>query len=94
MQNDMFEWDDDKAAINFKRHKVSFEAAGRAFQDAFGIAREDSRENYREARFNLLGMVDSRLLHVTYTMRGDRIRIISARMAEPREKRRYHEENN
>ena len=38
-------------------------------------------------------MVEGRLLYVAYTMRGDVIRIISARGAEPHEKRRYHEEN-
>ena len=72
---------------------MSFEAARLAFDDAFGVAREDLREDYGEDRYNLLGMVEDRLLHVTYTMRGERVRIISARLAEPRELRRYHEEN-
>ena len=40
-----------------------------------------------------LGMVEGRLLFVVYTLRGERIRIISAREAEPRERRRYHNEN-
>jgi uncharacterized DUF497 family protein len=56
-------------------------------------AAKDRRENYGEERYILLGMVDNRLLHVAYTLRGQRVRIISARLAEPREKRRYHEEN-
>ena len=38
-------------------------------------------------------MAEGRLLYVAYTMRGDMIRIISARGAEPYERRRYHEEN-
>jgi uncharacterized DUF497 family protein len=46
-----------------------------------------------EARFATLGMVDNRLLFVAYTMRGDAIRIISARLAEPYERRRYHNDN-
>ena len=54
---------------------------------------EDRRERYDEQRFLLLGMVQDRLLAVAYTMRGKRVRIISARDAEPRERRRYHEEN-
>jgi len=41
----------------------------------------------------MLAMVENRLLHVTYTLRQDRIRIISARKAEPHERRRYHNEN-
>jgi uncharacterized DUF497 family protein len=56
-------------------------------------SREDLREDYGEDRFVLLGMVEDRLLHVTYTMREERVRIISARLAEPRELRRYHEDN-
>ena len=74
-------------------HAVTFETAKFAFEDAFGIERADLREDYGEDRFNLLGIVDGRLLHVTYTMRGDKIRIISARGAEPYERRLYHEEN-
>jgi uncharacterized protein len=69
-------------------------AAGRlAFADVFAVVREDRRQNYREARFILLGMAEERLLTVAYTIRGQRTRIISARLAEPRERRRYHEEN-
>jgi Ribonuclease toxin, BrnT, of type II toxin-antitoxin system len=44
-----------------------------------------------ELRFNAIGLVDSRMLCVTYTMRGDVVRIISARGAEPHEKKKYHE---
>ena len=93
MKDDEFEWDDAKAAANLTSHAVSFEAASRAFDDAFSVVREDRRENYGEDHYVLLGMVDNRLLVVAYTMRGERARIITARLAEPREKRRYHEEN-
>jgi uncharacterized DUF497 family protein len=41
----------------------------------------------------MLAMVEIRLLYVAYTLRGERIRIISARKAEPHERRRYHNEN-
>jgi uncharacterized DUF497 family protein len=44
-----------------------------------------------ELRFNAIGLVDGRMLFVTYTMRGEVARIISARGAEPHEKRKYHE---
>jgi uncharacterized DUF497 family protein len=78
---------------NFSKHKVSFEVARRAFADAFAIEREDTTEDYGEVRYNLLGMVGGRLLFVAYTMRGEIVRIISAREAEPYERRLYHEEN-
>jgi uncharacterized DUF497 family protein len=93
MQNDDFEWDDEKGAQNLANHGVSFEAARLAFGDAFAVVREDRRQNYGEDRFILLGMVQERPLVVSYTMRDERVRIISARFAEPRERRRYHEEN-
>jgi hypothetical protein len=90
---DDFEWDDDKAARNLASHGVSFEAARMAFDDAFAVVREDRRQDYGEDRFILLGMVQERVLVVSYTIRNDRLRIISARIAEPQERRRYHEEN-
>jgi uncharacterized protein len=93
MIDDQFEWDDDKASSNLANHKVAFEDARRAFQDAFAISRADRREDYGEDRYLLLGIAIDRLLVVAYTLRGERIRIISARIAEPRERRRYHEAN-
>ena len=93
MRDGEFEWDDDKAATNLAKHAVSFSVARRAFADAFAVEREDDTEDYGEPRFNLVGMVDGRVLFVAYTMRGDIICIISAREAEPHERRLYHEEN-
>jgi uncharacterized protein len=86
MQDEDFEWDDAKGSQNFASHGVSFEAARLAFSDVFGVVREDRRLNYGEERFVLLGMVQERLLAVSYTMRGERVRIISARFAEPQER--------
>jgi len=93
MNDDAFEWDEIKAAKNYAAHGVSFEAARDAFKDPFAIEWLDKREPYGEDRFVIIGMADDRLLYVAYTMRGDVIRIISARGAEPYEKRQYHEEN-
>jgi uncharacterized DUF497 family protein len=63
------------------------------FKDAFAIEQVDDRQNYGKERWTILGMARDRLLFVAYTMRGDRIRIISARAAEPCERREYHEQN-
>ena len=93
MRDGEFEWDDAKAAANFAKHKVSFHAARWAFADVFAVEREDDTEDYGEPRFNLLGMVEGRVLFVAYTVRGEIIRIISACEAEPYERRLYHEEN-
>jgi uncharacterized DUF497 family protein len=93
MEDDDFEWDDTKAAENLAGHGVSFDMARLAFNDPFAVAREDQRQDYGEDRYILLGMVEDRVLAVAFTQRGARLRIISARLAEPRERRRYHEEN-
>ncbi|MGD0143376.1 MAG: BrnT family toxin [Rhizomicrobium sp.] len=93
MTNDEFEWDDAKAARNFRDHGVTFEAACEVFRDLFALDWPDTSEDYGEDRFATIGMVRDRLLYVAYTMRGERIRIISARGADPHEKRQYHEEN-
>jgi uncharacterized protein len=93
MQDGAFEWDDAKAASNLSKHGVGFDLARRAFADVFAVEREDTTEDYGEHRYNLLGMANGRLLFVAYTTRGEIVRIISAREAEPYERRLYHEEN-
>ena len=92
-----FEWDAAKAKANDDKHKVSFEQARDVFKDTMALDEPDEREEYGEERFNRIGMVEGRLLVVTYTQRIDEnsdeeiIRIISARPAERRERKRYHE---
>jgi uncharacterized DUF497 family protein len=82
-----------KAAANYARHGVTFEAARDVFDDPFALNWTDDSQEESELRFATLGMVEGRLLFVAYAMRGDVIRIISARLAEPFERRRYHEED-
>ncbi len=91
MRDESFEWDNAKAAANWRAHGVSFEMARDVFRDIFAIEWVDERQGSPEERF--AAVVENRLLFVAYTMRGDRIRIISARKAEPYERRRYHDEN-
>jgi hypothetical protein len=93
MIGESFEWDDEKAAVNLRDHGVSFQDAVLAFRDTFAVERIDSREDYGEERINLLGMCGDVMLHVTYTEREDRIRIISARRAEKYEQEDYYREN-
>jgi uncharacterized DUF497 family protein len=93
MAEDTFEWDENKAAQNYADHGVTFEKAQYVFKDPLAVEWLDDRLEYGVDRFVIIGTVENRLLYVAYTMRGDNIRIISARGAEPYEKRRYHEEN-
>jgi uncharacterized DUF497 family protein len=89
MQDEAFEWDDAKAALTWRNYGVSFEMARDVFKDIFASEWTDDRHGDAEERFVTVGMVEGRLLFV----RGERIRIISAREADPRERRRYHNEN-
>ena len=93
MQDHGFDWDDAKALDNYAKHGVSFETAQEVFRDPFAIEHEDDRQDYGDQRFTIVGMVDGRLLFVAYSLDGETIRIISARGAEPHERRQYHEEN-
>ena len=93
MQDDDFEWDDDKAASNWLDHGVRFETARDVFKDGFAIEWLDDLHGDMEQRLITVGMVGNRLLFGSHTLRAERIRIISAREAEPRERRRYHNDN-
>ena len=86
----VFEWDNAKEQANRKKHGVDFRTAAKVFLDPYTIEFDD-RDAAGELRFNAIRMVDGRVLFVTYTLRGDHIRIISARGADPHEKRKYHE---
>jgi hypothetical protein len=85
-----FEWDRKKAATNFKKHKVAFDEAATIFYDPLSATFNDPDHSMGEERFITIGYSSSnRLLVVTYTERGAAVRIINARMATAKEKRRH-----
>jgi len=87
-----FEWDDEKSRSNIRKHRVSFEEASTAFADTMALTMFDEEHSVDEDRYVLLGESDRhRLLVVSYTEREDRIRIVSARVANRREKSQYGE---
>lgn len=90
---DKFEWDDNKAVANWQKHSITFDQAIKAFRDPSAFERIDEREDYGEERINLIGMSDGIILHVTYTERGKRIRLISARKAKKHEQVYYYRQN-
>jgi len=86
----LFEWDTRKARRNLKIHGVSFDEASTAFQDPLSKTIADPLHSEDEERFVLLGHSHrNRLLVVVHTERGDRIRLISARLASNRERVKY-----
>jgi uncharacterized DUF497 family protein len=84
-----FEWDEIKAAVSVRQHAVPFEYATRIFLDEHRLDAVDDRHDYGEARRLTLGQIEERVFVVVYTVRGDVIRLISARKANGREIRRY-----
>jgi uncharacterized DUF497 family protein len=91
-----FEWNPGKAKSNLSKHGVSFENATRVFADPFALV-EQNRIKNGEHRWQTLGIVSGYLLLlVAHTVRDDEdgieiIRIISARRAEPKERKRYEQ---
>lgn len=89
-----YEWDEaGKSGINFRKHGVRMPEAIPVFADPHAITITDDESDPAEQRFVTLGMgATGRLLVVVYTWRSNRIRIISARPAEPRERQQYEAE--
>lgn len=88
-----FEWDDAKAEANVRKHGIAFAEAATAFADPLAALFPDPDHSGDEVREILIGHSErSRLLVVSFTERGENIRIISARVASAGE-RRNHEEN-
>jgi uncharacterized protein len=84
------EWDPEKAEWNLGRHGVAFAEAMTVFGDPLEVTIADLVHSEDEFRFLSLGRSEAgRLLVVAYTEREARVRIISARVATPRERRHY-----
>jgi uncharacterized DUF497 family protein len=87
-----FEWDENKAGSNLRKHAVSFEEASTVFGDPLSLTIPDPAHSKREDRFIIIGQSHRRrLLVVVHTERGDDIRIISARRASRHERENYEE---
>jgi uncharacterized DUF497 family protein len=85
----VFEWDESKRRRNLARHGVDFFDVFTVFDARQRVEFEDIRKDYGERRYVILCLLEDRLFHVTYTVRGSRRRIISARKANRREHRIY-----
>ena len=92
MRDDDFEWDDRKAATNWRKHGFAFEDARAVFADPKGFERPDLDET-SEDRFLLTGFAGDLLVTVVFVQRSHRYRIISARKASPNEQREYFTQN-
>ena len=75
---DSFEWNEDKNHENQARHGVSFEEAREAFDDPYCLIIEDELHRKDEERWFCVGRINTGIVTVRYTDRGDRIRIFGA----------------
>jgi uncharacterized DUF497 family protein len=87
-----FEWNENKAASNLSKHGVSFEEAKTVFDDPLYIDFYDPDHSENEERYLIVGESNrGRLLIVSYTERGDSIRLISAREVTRTEREAYEQ---
>ena len=85
-----FEWDDGNRDKNLIKHDVSNEECEEVFSDRAKIVREDREHSLAEARHVVIGKTGrGRLLFVSFTIRRDRIRVISARDVSAKERTYY-----
>lgn len=89
-----FDWDERKATANFRKHKVSFNEGKTVFNDPFAITIDDPDHSFEEERYIDIGRsVRGRVITVSYTERGDTIRIISCRRATTPERSKYEKQS-
>ena len=87
-----FEWDHNKALVNINKHGVSFEEASTVLADLLSVTIPDPLHPGNEERLVTIGQSEGRrLIVVVHTEREGVIRLISARQATFRERKRYEE---
>ena len=92
VNNQIFQWDSEKAELNWQKHTVSFEDAALVFADENRIERFDDEHSDDEDRYITIGKVNS-ILFVIYNERSEITRLISARRATAKERRDYYAGN-
>jgi uncharacterized DUF497 family protein len=86
----LFEWDNEKARLNLKKHGISFEEAATVFYDPLSTTFDDPDHSKVEHRLITIGVsFQNRLLVVAHTERGNSIRVINARTATSHERKRH-----
>lgn len=83
-----FEWDENKNRSNVAKHGIDFAEALLVFSDLAGVIFEPKRQ-HQEARQLIVGRVAGMFMTVIFTLRGERVRIISARRSRNSERKRY-----
>lgn len=92
----LFEWDEEKARKNIIHHGISFDVAKLVFNDPYHIEIYDEDHSIDEDRYIAIGLVEN-VLFVVFTIREynrkeEIIRLISARVLTPQERREYYDD--
>lgn len=91
-QGIVFACDKEKRLLNLRKHDVDFFRASSAFSDPFSVSDFDARHSAGEERYALIGKTENEtLLFIVYTLRGETVRLISARRANQKEAKIYAE---
>ena len=85
-----FQWDSIKNQRNIEKHGIDFTDAVRIFERPT-LTVVDNRRDYGEKRIAAMGAIEDVILYVVYTVRDNVLRIISARRANRRERKKYFE---
>ena len=88
-----FEWDSYNKEKNWVKHQVDYKECEQAFKNTPIILFEDLKHSYLEFRYTLFGKTDDRrLITITFTVRNNSIRVISARDQNKKERSEYAKE--
>lgn len=87
-----FDWDKGNVDKSYQKHGITPNEAEEVFLDEKAIIIRDIKHSQKEERFILLGKtMGEKLLFIVFTMRGVKIRIVSARVANQKERRQYEQ---
>lgn len=85
-----FDWDEGNKQKNYKKHQVTYKECEEVFFNQPNKNFIDKRHSQQEKRFIILGVTDQhRKLFISYTVRNQQIRIISARDQSKKERKLY-----
>ena len=85
-----FEWDENKNKYNINKHGIDFNDSKQIFDKPI-LVKEDTKKDYGEKRWIAIGLLIEFVVVTVFTFRNKIIRIISIRLANKKEKEKYHE---
>jgi uncharacterized DUF497 family protein len=85
-----FEWDKGNIDKNWEKHRVAYVECEELLLNGRFIVNKDTVHSANEDRYRVLGRTDDgRILFLVFTVRGDKIRVITARDANKKERKAY-----